>query len=92
MENEHVMDDVNKGNSLEEKADFFDRLKYVSIPLALTAGSYFTPELRAKYDSLPLEERKKYNTIVLAGGFILGSVITASTAYKLFKNYKERDK
>lgn len=83
--------DLKDSKTLEEKTNFFDRLKYVALPLALTAGAYFTPEIQSKYSSLSEEDRQKYKKIALGAGFIVGSVITLSTGYKLVADYRSRN-
>jgi hypothetical protein len=76
--------------NLENMVDFLDRLKYVAVPMALTVGAYFTPELKEKYNGLPQETRDKYRTIMLTSAVIVGSIMTASSGYTLFKDYQKK--
>jgi len=77
-------------NGLEDKVNLLGRLKYVAAPLVLAAGAYFTPELKAKYGSLPMGVRDKYKIAALTGAVLIGSVMTASSGYKLYKKHQER--
>jgi formate-dependent nitrite reductase cytochrome c552 subunit len=75
--------------NLEKKITFWDRAKYASIPAVLTVGSCFIPEIKKKYSSLPEEKKDTYKTVALAGTTLVGAIITLTSGYNLFKDYKK---
>ncbi len=77
-------------NDLEDKVNVLGRLKYMAAPLVLAAGAYFTPELKAKYNSLPEDVRDKYKMAALTGAVLIGSVMTVSSGYRLYKIRQEK--
>lgn len=73
---------------LEGKVDILSRLKYMALPLAVAAGSYFTPELKSKYNSLPEEDQYRYKALALTGAVLAGTIITVSSGYALYKQHE----
>lgn len=80
---------IENKETLEKKITFWDRAKYASIPVVLTAGACFIPEIKKKYSSLPEEKKDTYKTVALAGTTLFGAVLTAVSGYSLYKNNKK---
>jgi len=74
-----------KNGSIDDAVGFTDRLKYMALPLVLTVGSYFGPEMKARYDELPEETKAKYRKIGYATAGIAGAVTTMFGGYKYFR-------
>ena len=82
--------DLETSENLEEKIGFFGRLKYIILPAAVTIGSYFTPEIKDKYEVLSFEKKEKYTNAAIIGTGIIGAALTAFSGYKLYKKYNEK--
>jgi len=72
--------------SIDDAVGFTDRLKYMAVPLVLTVGSYFMPEIKKRYEQLSEEDKAKYRKGANIGIGLVGTVMTMYAGYKLYKD------
>jgi|GEM_PF-2445917 len=72
--------------TIDDSVGFTERLKYMTVPLVLTVGSYFMPEIKRKYGQLSEEQKAKYRKGANISIGILGTAATMYAGYRLYKD------